>query len=112
MKIISSKKFEEMNQTLVDLQMELNDKVLENATLEEQVAYLQKEIAKALKHTSELTTIISSDTRIIEEKTITIKKLKTLLTKNKIDYKSALEKGDKNVTKTTNKTRKTTRKTK
>lgn len=112
MKIISNKKWEEMNQTLVDLQMELNDKKEEYAILNEQVAYLQRKLRAARDDNYKLGNLIVGNEKDIVNYKKTIKALKTLLTKNKIDYNETLERlGDINVRKT-NKNRDTKRKTK
>ena len=89
MKIISKKEWEKINQTMVNLQLDYNDKIQENALLEEQVKYLQKALENERQNNIEFINIYEVET--IKYKN-TIKKLKTLLTKNKIDYKSVLEK--------------------
>lgn len=111
MKIISRKKYEKINQQMVDLQMDLNQALDDEKKYLKQVNYLQNEIEKEKKVSNDFSKVIEEDFVIIEGQKDTIKKLKTLLTKNKIDYKSLLDKESKNV-KTTNKERKTTKKTK
>ena len=76
MKIMSKKQYEKLQQAMVDLQMDLNDAREDNKTLEAQVKYLQDQLKANEQLTSEL-----------YDKNKEIKKLKTLLTKNKINYK-------------------------
>lgn len=49
MKILSKKQWENINQTVVDLQLELSTLKCENDTYFEQVSYLQNEITKLKK---------------------------------------------------------------
>lgn len=76
MKILSKKKYEKLQQAMVNLQMDLNDAKEDNKTLEAQVKYLQDQVKANEQLTSEL-----------YDKNKEIKRLKTLLTKNKINYK-------------------------
>lgn len=49
MKILSKKKWEKMNQLVVNLQLDLNDTREQLKISEEQVEYLQKELKKEKK---------------------------------------------------------------
>lgn len=94
MKIISSKKWENINQNIVDLQCDLRKAQDDNSTYFAQVEALRK---KLNDERNNLTTINDSNISLteantlleskIKEKNVEIKKLKALLTKNKIDYK-------------------------
>ena len=92
MKIISGKKWEEMEQMLVDLQMDLSDAKNDNEIYQRQVEYLQDKIKSAKEDIEEYAGVLSLTTAKLEEEKAITKKLKTLLTKNKIDYKSLLDK--------------------
>lgn len=92
MKIISNKKYEEMEQMLVDLQMDLSDAKNDNELYQRQVEYLQDKIQSAKDDIEEYAKVLSLTTAKLEEEKQITKKLKTLLTKNKIDYKSLLDK--------------------
>jgi len=92
MKIISNKKYVEMEQKLVDLQLDLNDKLEEEAKYLKQVNYLQNEIEKEKKVSNDLSKVIEEDFVKIESQKLLIKNLKSLLTKNGIDYKALLNK--------------------
>ena len=80
MKILKNKTYEKLQQCLTELQLDLNDKIDENKLLEEQVKYLQTQ----LKSSNDIVTKLGYD---IDDKNKEIKRLKTLLTKNKIEYK-------------------------
>ena len=99
MKIISSKKWEELEQEKFELQMDLKKEKEDNKTYQAQVKTLQNKILK-LQESLETEEHLSDDlVDTIENikikskiQTDTIRKLKTLLTKNNIDYKTLLEK--------------------
>lgn len=91
-KIISGKKYEKMEQMLVDLQMDLNKALDDEQTYLKQINYLQKELENEKTASNAFSKVIEEYFVKIENQKDTIKKLKTLLTKNKIDYKSILEK--------------------
>lgn len=111
MKIISNKKWEEINQEIVNLKLDLNEAKDDENKYLKQINYLQKELENEKTASDAFSKVIEEYFVKIESQKDTIRKLKTLLTKNKIDYKSLLDKESKNV-KTTNKERKTTKKTK
>ena len=92
MKIISKKKFEKMEQMLVDLQLDLNDAREDEQKYLKQIDYLQNSINAARKDIEEYANVLTFTTSKLEEEKAITKKLKTLLTKNKIDYKSLLDK--------------------
>lgn len=109
-RIISGKQWEEMNQKLVDLQLDLNKALDDEQIYLKQINCLQKQLNNEKTASNAFSKVIEEYFVKIEIQKNIIKKLKTLLTKNKIDYKSLLDKENKNV-KTTNKERKTTKKT-
>lgn len=80
MKIISNKKYEKLQQTLVDLQLDLNEAYEDNKTYNMQVEHLLEEKRILLADNQKM------ECDILDYKK-EIKKLKTLLTKNKIEYK-------------------------
>lgn len=92
MKIISGKKYEEMEQKLVDLQLDLSKALDDEQTYLKQINYLQKELENEKTASNAFSKVIEEYFVKIESQKDTIKKLKTLLTKNKIDYKSLLDK--------------------
>ncbi len=92
MKIISNKKWEEMNQELVNIQLDLNEARRDNDTYLEQVKYLQKQLENEKTASDAFSKVIEEYFVKIEIQRNIIRKLKTLLTKNKIDYKEILEK--------------------
>ena len=92
MKIISNKKWEKMEQMLVDLQLDLNKALDDEQTYLKQINYLQKELENEKTASNAFSKVIEEYFVKIESQKDTIKKLKTLLTKNKIDYKSLLDK--------------------
>lgn len=94
MKIISSKKWENINQNVVDLQCDLRKSQDDNATYFAQVEALRKKLSDERNSLTNINdsniSLVQANTLLekeIKEKNIEIKKLKTLLTKNKIDYK-------------------------
>jgi len=91
-KIISGKKYEEMEQKLVDLQLDLNDKLEEEAKYLKQVKYLQKELENEKTASNAFSKVVEEYFVKIESQKLLIKNLKSLLTKNGIDYKSLLNK--------------------
>ena len=91
-RIISGKKWEEMNQKLIDLQMDLSDAKNDNELYQRQVEYLQDKIKSTKEDIEEYAGVLNLTTAKLEEEKNITKKLKTLLTKNKIDYKSILNK--------------------
>ena len=91
-KIISGKKYEKMEQMLVDLQLDLNKALDDEQTYLKQINYLQKELENEKTASNAFSKVIEEYFVKIESQKETIKKLKTLLTKNKIDYKSVLDK--------------------
>ena len=86
MKILSKKKWEEYQQMMCDLQMDLGEAIENNKTYYEQVEYLRKSLC-------DVTAQIEKYGCDIDDYVKEIKRLKCLLTKNKIDYK---KKGYKN----------------
>ena len=92
MKIISGKKYEKMEQMLVDLQLDLNKALDDEQTYLKQINYLQKELENEKTASNAFSKVIEEYFVKIESQKDIIKKLKTLLTKNKIDYKSLLDK--------------------
>ena len=86
MKILSKKNWEKYQQMMCDLQMELGEAAENNKTYHEQVEYLRKTLG-------DVTAQIEKYAYDIDDYLKEIKRLKCLLTKNKIDYK---KKGDKN----------------
>ena len=91
-KIISGKKYEEMEQKLVDLQLDLSKALDDEQTYLKQINYLQKELENEKTASNAFSNVIEEYFVKIESQKDIIKKLKTLLTKNKIDYKSLLDK--------------------
>jgi capsule polysaccharide export protein KpsE/RkpR len=85
MKILSSKKYEKLQQCLVDLQMDINDAHEQMDLYLKQVAYLQDELNYANNKLEQFGIII-------EEKNKEIKRLKTLMTKNGVSYKKEAKK--------------------
>lgn len=79
-KIMTKKKYEKLQQCLVDLQMDINDAHEQMDLYLKQVAYLQDELNYANNKTEQLGCVI-------DEKNKEIKRLKTLMTKNGISYK-------------------------
>ena len=92
MKIISKKEWEKINQTMVNLQLDYNDLKIDNNLLEEQVKYLQKELENEKTASDAFSKVIEEYYVKIENQRMLIRNLKTLLTKNKIDYKNILNK--------------------
>lgn len=92
MKIISRKKYEEINQQMVNLQMDLNQALDDEQKYLKQIKYLQKELENEKTASDAFSKVIEEYFVKIESQKDTIRKLKTLLTKNKIDYKTMLEK--------------------
>ena len=86
MKILSKKKWEKYQQMVCDLQMDLGDALEDNKSYYRQVEYLRQTLTDVNNQNEKL----ACD---IDENLKEIKRLKCLLTKNKIDYK---KKGDKN----------------
>lgn len=86
MKILSKKNWEKYQQMMCDLQMDLGEAVENNKTYYEQVEYLRQALGDATARNEKYAYDIDD---YLKE----IKRLKCLLTKNKIDYK---KKGDKN----------------
>lgn len=91
-KIISGKKYEEMEQKLVDLQLDLNNKIDDEQKYLKQINYLQNEIEKGNQVSNDFSKVIGEDFVKIETQKLLIKNLKSLLTKNGIDYKALLNK--------------------
>lgn len=80
MKILSSKKYEKLQQCLTELQMDINDAHEQMDLYLKQVAYLQDQTNYANNKLEQFEIII-------DDKNKEIKRLKTLLTKNGINYK-------------------------
>lgn len=110
MKILSSKKWEEINQKYVDMQMDLETQKDDNHKYFCQVEVLRKQVDD-LKKTNDdirnqINDLVDSNTALISrntslEDTIVgkdkeIRTLKGLLTKNKVDYKHLYDKENKN----------------
>lgn len=96
MKIMSSKKYEELSQQLVDLGMD-NAKLFEDEkTYISQVNYLRDALSKIdenlMRCNNDLAKLECDNDDLKKE----IKRLKTLLTKNKIDYKKENKNGKRN----------------
>ena len=92
MKIISGKRWEEINQKLVDLELDLRKAKDDEKTYLKQVSCLQNEIEKEKKVSNDFSKVIGEDFVKIETQKLLIKNLKSLLTKNGIDYKALLNK--------------------
>ena len=92
MKIISGKRWEEMNQTLIDLQMDLNDMKGNNAILIEQRDYLKNELENEKTASNGFSKVIEEYYIKIEKQRMLIRNLKALLTKNGIDYSKLVKK--------------------
>ena len=80
MKILSNKKYEKFQQDMVNLQLDLNDAMEDNKTLEAQVSSL-------LKMNKELEEANIDKYNKCYEQSKEIKRLKQLLTRNGINYK-------------------------
>lgn len=85
-KIMTKKKYEKLQQCLVDLQMDINDAHEQMELYLKQVAYLQDELNYANNKTEQLACVI-------DEKNKEIKRLKTLMTKNGVSYKKEVKDG-------------------
>ena len=92
MKIISNKKWEEINQEIVNLKLDLNEARRDNDTYLEQVEYLQNSIKTETSISDDLVETIEEYEIRMKKQKDTIRTLKTLLTKNNIDYKEILDK--------------------
>ena len=92
MKIISGKRWENMNQMLVDLQLDINDLKGNNAALIEQRDYLQKELENEKTASNAFSNVIEEYYEKIETQKMLIRNLKALLTKNGIDYSKLVKK--------------------
>ena len=92
MKIISGKRWESMNQTLIDLQLDINDLKGNNAALIEQRDYLQKELENEKTASNAFSNVIEEYYEKIETQKMLIRNLKALLTKNGIDYSKLVKK--------------------
>lgn len=84
MKIMSKKTYEKLQQCLTELQMDYSDAKDQMDLYNNQVAYLQDEINLAYNKIEQL----GWD---IDDKNKEIKRLKTLLTKNGIEYKKGVK---------------------
>lgn len=80
MKILSSKKYEDVVQKLTDLALDLEQEKSDNSLLHEQVMYLTDQLSDERFTTAKL------ESDLLDAKK-EVKKLKTLLTRNKITYK-------------------------
>ena len=78
MKIISNKKYEEMEQKLVDLQLDLSKALDDEQTYLKQINYLQKELENEKTASNAFSKVIEEYFVKIESQKDTIKKLKTL----------------------------------
>lgn len=87
MKIISKKKWEEMNQKIVDIQMDLNESRQDNKTYFAQVEALRKQNTNIKAENESCHKEIENIANQLVDKDKEVRKLKALLTKNKIDYK-------------------------
>lgn len=92
MKIISGKRWEEINQKLVDLELDLRKAKDDEQKYLKQINYLQNEIEKGNQVSNDFSKVIGEDFVKIETQKLLIKNLKSLLTKNGIDYKALLNK--------------------
>lgn len=88
MKILSKKNYEKLQQCLTNLQMDMNDANEQMDLYLKQVAYLQDQLNYTNNKLEQLEIII-------DDKNKEIKRLKTLLTKNKISYKKENNNGRK-----------------
>ena len=86
MKIIKKREWEKINQTMVDLQMDLNDQMEQNKILEEQVKYLQNKVKVEIENNRKISSKLDEYEVKIKSKTNDLRKLKTYLTQNNIDY--------------------------
>lgn len=84
MKILSSKKYEKLQQCLTDLQMDYADAKDQMDLYLKQVAYLQDELNYANNKIEQLGFVI-------DDKNKEIKRLKTLMTKNGVSYKKEIK---------------------
>ena len=66
MKIISNKKYEEMEQMIVDLQLDLNDAKSDNGIYHRQVEYLQDKIKNAKDDLEEYAKVLNITTAKLE----------------------------------------------
>lgn len=87
MKIISGKNWEKYQQQMVDLQMDLNDCIEQNHLLEGQVQVFRTTNMEQ----ANLIEKFEYDIKDLQNET---KRLKTLLTKNKISYKKEEKKNE------------------
>lgn len=92
MKILTNKKYEELMQTITNLQMEYASAKHDNSTYYEQVEYLRKANIDLDKKLEQLMADCIKNDSDIKDYKKEIKFLKSLLTKNGIVYK----KGEKN----------------
>ena len=95
MKIIKKREWEKINQTMVDLQMDLNDQMEQNKILEEQVKYLQNRVELEIENNKKISKKLDEYEVKIKSKTNDLRKLKTYLTQNNIDYDVILGKKEK-----------------
>ena len=84
MKILSKKKYEKLQECLTELQMDINDAREQMDLYNSQVAYLQDNINQANNKIEQLGWVI-------DDKNKEIKRLKTLMTKNGINYKKEVK---------------------
>ena len=104
MKIISNKQWEKMNQSMVDLQLDLNKSIEDNQTYYSQVEYLRKRLEDERENNTKLGQLIEKLSFADRDNKLLIKNLKTLLTKYNIDYSHILKnKKEKKNVRTTNK---------
>lgn len=96
MKILTNKKYEELMQTITDLQMEYASSKHDNSTYYEQVEYLRKANNKLADKCSLFEQLSNDCVKYdceIKELKKEIRNLKSLLTKNGIEYKKEKKNG-------------------
>ena len=92
MKIISGKQWEKINQELIDLRLDINMAKDDEKKYLKQIEYLQKELNNEKTASDAFSKVIEEYFVKIETQRLLIKNLKSLLTKNGIDYKALLNK--------------------
>lgn len=99
MKILSNKKYSDLEQKFVELQLDLNESQKDNETYLKQVSVINeknKELEKCVEELEDKKIELEISLKKAQEKetqkTKEIKKLKSLLTKNKVDYSHLYQK--------------------
>ena len=106
MKILSNKKYDELEQRYVEMQLDLNEATEDNRTYLKQVATLNtknQDLEKCVESLEDKVIELEISLKKAQEnetsKAKEVKKLKSLLTKNKIDYSHLYAKVKKNARK-------------